>query len=151
MNAEIDFDTRVDQYVRLRDLIQDLDEAHKTKMKPYHETLEKLNGVLLAHLNATKQESARAKSGTVYKKSKKSATVADRALFRAWVEQNGKWEMVDFKANAPAVENYLKQQIEEAKAAGLDNPAIAPPPGVNFSITYDAGVRRASTKKEESE
>ena len=145
MNSPIDIGVRVDQYVKLRDRIKQLDEEHKDKMKPYRETLEKLNSDLLSRLAAVGAENIQTAAGTVYKTEKKSASVADRNSFWTYVVATGNWDLLDWKANVTAVEEHINEQIDAAKA----NPAItpSPPPGVNYSSTFVVGVRRANNLK----
>jgi hypothetical protein len=123
-------DELVSQYVRLRDRIKEADDAHKKKTAGARELLEKLNGKMLERLNDLGGESVKTSAGTVYRTTKKSASIADGDLFRGWVIENGAYDVVDWKANANAVEDFIK-------AEGT------PPPGVNYSQTYLVGVRRA--------
>jgi len=123
-------DELVSQYVRLRDRIKEADDAHKKKTASARELLEKLNGKMLERLNDLGGESVKTSAGTVYRTTKKSASIADGDLFRGWVIENGAYDVVDWKANANAVEDFIK-------AEGT------PPPGVNYSQTYLVGVRRA--------
>lgn len=136
----IDFEKRVAQFVKLRDLIKKKDDEHKEQMRPIRDLLEKLNSVLLDHLNQTGAESAATLAGTVYKTSKKSASMADKSAFWAWVVATGDWDLIDFKANPVAVEEFINKQVEAAK----DDPSIvpSPPPGINYSVTNVVGVRR---------
>lgn len=129
-DPRLDISKRVDQYVALRDKIKKLDDEHKEKMKPYREVLEKLNGVLLEHLNQIGGDSVRTEAGTVYRTAKKSASLADADAFMRFVIGNEAWDLLDRKANVTAVADF----IEENNAA---------PPGVNFSTAFVVGVRRA--------
>lgn len=124
-----DINKRVEQYIKLRDLIASKDEAHKLAMAPYRETLEQLNCALLAHLNQIGGDSVRTESGTVYKTEKRSASLADKSAFWAHVVVNAEWELLDWKANAPAVADYVEKHNTL-------------PPGVNFNVTHVVGVRR---------
>lgn len=123
-------ETRVEQYIRLRDAIKKQDDEHKEKMKPYRETLEKLNGVLLNHLNQIGGDSVRASSGTVYRTSKKTASLEDADSFMRHVIGSEAWELLDRKANATAVQEFVKE-----------NGVL--PPGVKFTVTHVVGVRRS--------
>ena len=125
-----DIATRVAQYVKLRDLIKEKNDAHKAAMKTHNETLEQLNSVLLSHLNNVGANSASTDGGTVYRTEKKSASLADAKTFMDFVIANNAWDLLDRKANVTAVEEFIKGNS-------------APPPGVNFSSTYIVGVRRA--------
>jgi hypothetical protein len=132
MNApvKLDISKRVDQYVRLRDQIKKMDDEHKERMKPYREALEKLNGVLLSHLNEIEGDSVRTSVGTVYRTAKKSATLADPEAFMRFIIDSGEWDLLDRKANVTAVADFIEE-----------NETL--PPGVNFSTTYVVGVRRS--------
>jgi hypothetical protein len=125
-----DVSQRIEQYVKLRDTIKKLDDEHKKKMSPYRETLEKLNAVLLAHLHAINGDSVATEFGTVYKSEKKSASIADGTAFMDFVIANQAWDLLDRKANVIATEEFIKS-------------VGTPPPGVNFSSTFVAGVRRS--------
>jgi CRISPR/Cas system-associated protein Cas7 (RAMP superfamily) len=127
---KIDINVRVAQYVKLRDLIKAKDDEHKKNMLAYKETLEKLNAILLDHLNVVGVNSASTDSGTVYRTEKKSASLADPQAFMTFVIANHAFDLMDRKANTVAVEAFIKENN-------------APPPGVNFNSTFVAGVRRA--------
>ena len=73
----IDLAKRIDQFVHLRDKIKKMDEEHKELMKPYREALDKLNAILLDHLNSIEGDSVKTAHGTVYRTSRKSASLAD--------------------------------------------------------------------------
>jgi len=125
----VDISKRVDQYVRLRDLIKAKEDEHKAAMKPYKEMLDKLNSVLLDHLNTINGESVRTDTGTVYRTEKKAASLADPDAFMRYVIGSEAWDLLDRKANVTAVSDFIEENN-------------APPPGVNFSTTYVVGVRR---------
>jgi hypothetical protein len=125
----VDISKRVDQYVRLRDLIKTKEDEHKAVLKPYKEMLEKLNSVLLDHLNTINGESVRTDTGTVYRTEKKAASLADPDAFMRYVIGSEAWDLLDRKANVTAVADFIEENN-------------APPPGVNFSTTFVVGVRR---------
>lgn len=125
----VDISKRVDQYVRLRDLIKTKEDEHKAVLKPYKEMLEKLNSVLLDHLNTINGESVRTDTGTVYRTEKKAASLADPDAFMRYVIGSEAWDLLDRKANVTAVADFIEENN-------------APPPGVNFSTTFIVGVRR---------
>jgi hypothetical protein len=125
-----DIAKRVGQFVKLRDKIAEIKKAQKEFLKPYNETLEQLNAVLLAHLISVNTNSASTDAGTVYKNEKKSASLADPEAFRKFVIANQLFDLIDWKANVTAVEDYINEKE-------------LPPPGVNYSSTFVAGVRRS--------
>jgi len=122
-------DELVDQYVRLRDKIKAADDAHKEKTKNARSYLELLNGRLLERLNDVGGESVKTPHGTVYRTTRRSATIADGDTFRQYVIENEQFDLVDWRANANAVDDFIKEE-------GVQ------PPGVNFSQAFTVGVRR---------
>lgn len=127
----IDVEMRVGQYVRLRDKIKELDDAHKESMKPYREMIETLGNMLLGHLNTVNAESIKTASGTFYKTTKKTASLEDPEAFMRFIIANNLFEMLDRKANVKAVDDYIQA-----------NQAL--PPGVKFTERIEVNVRRGS-------
>lgn len=134
MNAYVEIPQNIDdlvsQYVRLRDKIKEAEDAHKAKLKNAKEHLENLNNTLLDRLNQLGGDSVKTQHGTVYRTTRRSATIADGDAFRQFVITNEAFDLVDWRANANAVDDFIKEQQ-------------APPPGVNFSTAFTVGVRRA--------
>jgi hypothetical protein len=128
-NLPPNFNLRIAQYVKLRDKIREIEEKHKSELKPYRDTLEQLNGVMLNALLAIGSDSTSTEAGTVYRTMKKSASIADVSTFWKYVVENEAWDLIDKRANVTAVADF----IEEHKN---------PPPGVNFNTRFEVGVRR---------
>lgn len=124
------FEILVEQYVRLRDTLKKADEDHKEKTRAAREYKEELETKLLAKLNEAGGESVKTKEGTVYRTTKRSASVADGDVFRKFIIEHELFDLVDWRANAPAVGEYIEEEG-------------APPPGINFSTAFTVGVRRA--------
>lgn len=124
-----DVETRVRQYVELRDLIKTKEKEFQDMIAPYREALHDLNSSLLNHLNTTKVNSVSTSAGTFYRTSKKTASLADGDAFWTFVVTQGLWGLVDRRANVTAVEDYIKQHG-------------TPPPGVNYNVRQEVGVRR---------
>ena len=129
-NLPDNMDELVEQYVTLRDKIKASDDAHKEKTRDARDYLEALNGKLLERLNEVGGDSVKTKHGTAYRSTKRSATIADGDLFRTFVREQEQFDLVDWRANALAVADYIEEHE-------------APPPGVNFSTIFTVGVRRA--------
>jgi hypothetical protein len=120
----------VDKYVQLRDAIKAADDAHKERTATARAYLEALNGELLKQLNAVGGDSIKTDGGTAYRTTRRSATISDGDAFRQFVIDNGMFDIVDWKANAGAVDDFVKSK------GSL-------PPGVNYTETFTVGVRRA--------
>jgi hypothetical protein len=129
VDIPVNIEELVGQYVRLRDKIREAEDAHKAKLKDAKDHLEKLNNTLLDRLNQVGGESVKTASGTVYRTTKRSASIKDGDKFRHFVIENEAFDLVDWRANANAVDDFIQDQQ-------------APPPGVDFSTTYTVGVRR---------
>lgn len=123
------FELRIAQYLQVRAKKEELKKEYETRLKPINDALDALGSYLQSMLNQTGQESARAKAGTAYITTKRSATIADGAAFRRYVIGSEAWDLVDWRAN-------------EVKVAELVEEIGEPPPGVNFSTTRKVGVRR---------
>jgi len=120
----------VSQVVAVRDKIKEADDLHKTKTAKARAYKDQLEAKLLERLNELGGDSIKTAAGTVYRSSRQSASIADGAVFRDYIIQNAAFDLVDWKANAPAVGDFIKQQT-------------TPPPGINYTLAYTVGVRRA--------
>lgn len=123
-------DDLVAQMVKTRDKLKEADDAHKERTKVARDYKERLENALLAKLNDIGGESVKTAHGTVYRTTRRSATIADGGVFREYVITEGAFDLVDWKANASAVDDFIKNEG-------------TPPPGVNYSTAYTVGVRRA--------
>lgn len=123
-------DDLVNQYIRLRDKLKEAEDAHKEKTKNARAYLELLNGKLLERLNDVGGDSVKTPHGTVYRTTRRSASIADGDTFRQYVIEQEQFDLVDWRANANAVDDFIKEN-------GVQ------PPGVNFSQAFTVGVRRS--------
>jgi hypothetical protein len=119
----------VGQYVKLRDTLKEADDQHKKKTATARAYKEKLEGGLLAKLNEIGGENVKTGMGTVYRTTRRSAVIRDGDAFRSYVINNDEFDLIDWKANAGAVDDFIKSNS-------------VPPPGVDFSTTFTVGVRR---------
>jgi len=138
-NSEpIDINAAVALYVELRDQKAAIAAKAKEESKPYNEGLERLEGVLLQALEGQGARSVATPSGTVYRRAERSATIKDKKAFREYVIANGKFDLLDWKANKVQVFDH----IEETKEAV---------PGVNTSAFMTVGVRRGTEQESNDE
>lgn len=123
-------DEMVAQYVSLRDKLKEADDAHKKRTQAAKDYKELLEGKLMEQLINIGGDSVKTKHGTVYRSTKRTASISDGAAFRAYVIGTASFDLLDWKANALAVDDHIK----------VEN---APPPGVNFTLHHTLNVRRA--------
>lgn len=131
MSTSPNFEVRVSQYVKLRDMIKAIKARHTEELEKPTATLEKLNGCLLAHLTSVNADSAATAAGTVSKTVKNTATIADMSAFWAYVVTQGDFDILDKKANSARVKEYIEANH-------------CPPPGVNFTSINLVRVTRKS-------
>lgn len=129
-------DNLIGYYVALRDRLDAEKKAFSDRMKTPNETLVKLGGKMLEILNANGADSIKSGYGTVYKTTKKSATVSDMDQFRDYVINTGSYELTDMRANAGGIQEFIEEHQGQL------------PPGINFSQVVTVGVRRGSAKEE---
>ena len=125
----INIENRVDQYVKLRDLIKEKDDAHKEAMRPYRDALDGLNSLLLGYLNTIGGDTVATGNGTVYRTLKETASLEDADSFMRHVIGTESWELLERKANLTAVRVFATEHG-------------ALPPGVKLSSMQVVGVRR---------
>ncbi len=119
----------VSMYIRLRDQKKAMDDAHKKSCEKIVLGMEKLEGLMLAHLDATGAQSLATATATVYKSIQTSVSTADKLAFREWVEQTGEWDAVDLNAN----KTFEFDQIKAKQPL---------PPGITVSQIAIVGVQR---------
>lgn len=142
---EMDLDKRVEQFIRLRDKIKEVEDRQKEELKPYKEALDKLGGLLLEYLDSVNADSVKTKSGTPYKVLDTSVTIADKEQYWTWIVAQGRFDDLDIKPNKVATKAYM----EEQKALSIEDPNVipSPPPGLNVNQRYEIRVVRGKTKK----
>jgi len=118
-----------EMYIKLRDTKKSRDDAHKESMKKIVEAMDKLEGALLEFLNDSGANSFASDSGTAFKSTHTSATVADKDAFMSFVRETEQWDALDVKANKTFVKDYMDENQEV-------------PPGVKFSSMASIGVQR---------
>lgn len=121
----------VEYYIRLRDKMKEANEAFKQEMSPISAAMDKLEGMMLQHLQDNEGESIRTKAGTVYRNTQYSASVEDREKFLKWVDDTGNTEALDVKANKTFIKEFTQNTGGDV------------PPGVKFTQIHTVGVRRS--------
>ncbi len=134
------FDKLVAAYVKLRDLKAQLEAEAKAKVKPVTEKMDQLEGILLAALQETGQNSANTPAGTAYMTTDNKVSVADWPAFLEFVQQTGEWDLIKRAASKEAV--MLFKQAAEAEGA-----EVTLPPGINWSSEMKLGVQVSAKQR----
>lgn len=125
----------VDSYVRLRDRKRNLEDDFKKRMQPYTKLMGEIEGQMMQYMHAQGVDSASTPGGTVYLSTTNRCTIKDGSAFRQWVVTNDQYELVDWRANANAVFDYIREHNGQQ------------PPGVNPS-TFTAVRFRSPLDKD---
>lgn len=126
----MDINELVTNYVKLRDQKAALVAHQKEKVRRYDDVLDRIEGMLLQHMQENSVESLRTEAGTAYRSTRESATIADWDAFLAHVQATEAWEMLEHRCNKTAVSQY-RETADDL------------PPGVNWRAEVVVGVRRA--------
>lgn len=102
-------DTLVEKYRELRDRKKALSEEQATALKPYTEAMNKLEALLLAHLNEVGANSIATGKGTFFKTTRVSYSIADPAALRAYIETHGLTDIYENRVSKSAVDNLLER------------------------------------------
>ena len=116
-------------YIKLRDTKKAKDAEHKESLKKIVAAMEKLEGALLEFLDANGVQNVACGSGTAFKMTEVSATVADKEAFMAFVKETDQFEALDIKCNKTFAKDYVEENQE-------------PPPGVKYTTMATVGVQR---------
>jgi 3-methyladenine DNA glycosylase AlkD len=130
-----DLNWLVSQFVALRDRKRALEKQHEAELKPFTKLLDEIGGKLLQHLQEIKADSVSTPGGTAYQITKPSAVIRDGAAFRSFITTTENFDMVDWRANANAVFEYIAEHDGE------------PPPGIHASTFVRIGVRQPNEKE----
>ena len=136
---EPSLDDLIGDYVKWRDQLRAIDAAVKERTAAARQRLKDQNVKILGRLQALKLDNVSSPHGVAYRSTKKSATVGDAAAFWKFVVEHlddKSRDLIDVRANAPAVSTFIKAHK-------------APPPGVNYTETEVAGVRRPGETTED--
>lgn len=123
-------DKKVGQFVQIRDMIRKVKERHEQELKEFLEVQAQLQGWLEAFMTNSGSTGVKTAHGTCYKSTRFTASLADPDAFMKFVIANNAYDLLDRRANAVAVKDYVKENNGNL------------PPGVNLNAISSVGVRR---------
>jgi hypothetical protein len=121
----------VKKYIELRDEVKAIEAEFDLKKKPKKEAMEQIQGILLGFLDKSGGTAMKTEFGTCYSTTRYSASLADADAFMRFVVDQKAFHMLDRKANATAVREYVEEHQGNL------------PPGVNLTQIKSVGVRTA--------
>jgi len=130
-----DVDKAVFQYIALRNRKVMLEQQHKAQLVPFTEIMNELEAKLLSYMQKANVDHLAAPSGTAYRSTRLSATIKDGEAFRQFVIQQNQFQLVDWRANANQVFEYIR-----------DHQGVTPP-GLNTSAFVHVRFRSPTDKE----
>lgn len=135
-NSPSNVDKYIDAFVRCRDELRRLKEKYEADCEQYKNLQNVLEGKLLKFLGDHKLKNLRTVHGTCYTSTRWNAPLQDKDLFRQFVIANHAWDMLDWRANAEAVKDFIATKN-------------APVPGCGLTSITHVGVRRGKGETED--
>lgn len=126
----MDIDQVVSKYIEIRDAIEEKDRLHKAATEKLREAMAKIEIAMLDKMQSMNVASLKTSAGTVYKTTKSSATLADREAYLDYVRRTERWDLLDIRANKPAVAEFKETENDL-------------PPGVNWREQIAVQIRRS--------
>ena len=124
-------DKLVEKYIALRDKRDALKKQHTAELAPYNGAMERIEAMLLGHLNDARLESMRAAQGTAYKTVRSSAKVVSWSETLRFIRERELWELLEARVSKVAAEAVVAE-------------TQAPIPGVGIVREVCVQVRRGS-------
>lgn len=117
-------------YVALRQARRQLKAQYEAEDAKYKQGLEKLESIMLDHLNNSGAESVRTEHGTFYKQEVMTPSASDWQLVYDWIKENEAWDLLERRLKVGFVKEF-----QEAHDGAL-------PPGVSTYRQYVVRVRK---------
>ena len=127
--ASLEVEKRIGQYLSVRKVIKEIEARHEKELAKPKETLNLLTGLLMKLLETVGADSVKTNEGTCFNSTRYSASLADPKAFMDYIKTHEAWDLLDRKANATAVKEFV------AEKGFL-------PPGANLSAIRTINVRR---------
>jgi hypothetical protein len=120
----------IESYIKLRDKKAAIKKVQEAALKEYTDAMVSIEDFLKAHLQTQGVNSVSCPAGTAFIKRKRSATMADKGVFREFVISTNNFDLCDMSAKVEAVEDYVKEHDGQL------------PPGVNYSSYEGVNIQR---------
>lgn len=125
-----DIDRDVERYIKIRDVIRRMEDDHKRLMEAWKADQARIGDRLQQFMKQSNTTSLSTKHGTCYTSTRFTASLADPDAFMKHVIETQQWDLIDRRANATAVKDYVAHNNQL-------------PPGCNLTGIVTVGVRRS--------
>ena|SRR6185369_16862319 len=124
---------RVALFIAIRNKLKELNDAHEKAIESLVNRQKELQGELLQALAQAGASSIKTDCGTAISNTRYTASLNDGEMFMRFVQEHNAFDLLDRRANATAVKEYVKKH-------GVL------PPGVSLSAIETLGVRSPREK-----
>lgn len=123
------YEELVKRYVELKDKLAEIDAIAKRYKEPVMRELAEIEAKIALKAQEDGLSRIPTSYGTAYWSTHYSATVADPAVFKEYVQENQAWELLEMRASKTGVKSFIEGHGYA-------------PPGVNFAATKVFNIRR---------
>jgi hypothetical protein len=132
--AVLDVNAVTAAYIKIRDARTDAKRVFEAEDDRLKAAQERLESVLLSHLNIHGMETVRTEAGTFYKQEEIKPSCADWTAYYAWIKENDAFDGLEKRVGKTFIKDFM-----EAHDGML-------PPGVSVHRESVVRVRRPSSK-----
>lgn len=133
-DVQTKLDIRAGQYIKVRDALKTLKARHEEEEKPLVEMMNLLQGYFQGVLDSLgAATSVKTKSGTVIASTRYTASLVNADAFMRHVIGTESWDLLDRRANATAVRDFVEKNSADPSSIG-----------VKLTALKTIGVRRPS-------
>jgi hypothetical protein len=129
--VDIDLGQVTKAHINIRDARTALRKQYEEADADLKKSQEKLESVMLDHLNRHGMDSVRTEAGTFYRQEEITPSAADWNALYDWIKDNDAWDALERRIKRTFVKEY-----QEAHNGGL-------PPGISVFREYVVRVRRS--------
>lgn len=127
--AQVNVDTVIAAYVKLRDKRAELKKAYADEDEALKTKMERLEVYLLENMQKTGTTQLGSEHGTAYQQTTMKGNCSDWPSFWSWVAETGNFDFIQKRVSVAAIQQYYEENNEL-------------PPGVNVTPELKVIVRR---------
>lgn len=96
-------------FIKLRDRIAEMEKQHEEKLKPFKELRNRLEGMILDHLNQSGLDNIKSDAGTAFRSVLTSAKVDDWGVALDYIRSYELWDLLEARVNKTAVLSIIEE------------------------------------------
>lgn len=96
-------------FLKLRDRIAEMEKQHEEKLKPFKELRNRLEGMILDHLNQSGLDNIKSDAGIAFRSVLTSAKVDDWGVALDYIRSYELWDLLEARVNKTAVLSIIEE------------------------------------------